>query len=252
MNPPKINKSRRNFLSKPVKVIPIVALAGTGLGGSLVASAQVPDVPGTTALTANMDNYKPIFFHDDEWAFLKAAVDILIPEDEIGPGALKAGVPEFIDLQMPTPYGLGKLWYMTGPFTPEVMAKTPGLGYQLNMNPQQVYRSGIPAFNAWCEKNHGKKFADLDKETQLLAMQALSDKKVTFDADAVPAGTFFSQLLANTKEGFFADPMYGGNKNMEGWKMVGFPGARADFMDWIDHPNKPYPFGSVSITGKKS
>lgn len=252
MSQKKFDQSRRSFLAKPVKAVPAVALVSTGLGDVVTASAQIPGVPGTTALTPNMDHYQPTYFHDDEWAFIKAAVDVLIPEDEIGPGALKAGVPEYIDLQMQTPYAMGKLWYMTGPFSPELMAKTPGMGYQLNMNPQQVYRSGISAFNTWCEKTHGKKFSDLDKETQLVAMQELSDKKVTFDDQAVPVATFFSQLWANTKEGFFADPIYGGNKGMVGWKMVGFPGARADYMDWIDHHNKPYPFGPVSITAKKS
>jgi len=45
--------------------------------------------------------------------------------------------------------------------------------------------------------------------------------------------------------------MYGGNKNMVGWKMVGFPGARGDYMDWVDQPNAKYPYGPVSISGDK-
>jgi gluconate 2-dehydrogenase gamma chain len=50
-------------------------------------------------------------------------------------------------------------------------------------------------------------------------------------------------------EGFFADPLYGGNKNMAGWKMIGFPGARYDYRDHIDKHNVPYPKGPVSIYG---
>lgn len=246
----KFNPSRRSFLSKPVKVIPAIAIAGTALGG-VAATAQLPDLPETVALTSNRNNYVPTFFHDDEWAFMNAAVNILIPEDEYGPGAIKAGVPEFIDRQMQTPYGMGKLWYMTGPFDPDLMEQVPTLGYQLNMSPQQVYRLGIIAFDKWCKKNHQKVFSELDAQTQMLAMKTLSDQMVSFDNEDMPPNTFFKQLLSDTKQGFFADPMYGGNRNMVGWEMVGFTGARADFMDWIDHPNVAYPFGAVSITANK-
>jgi gluconate 2-dehydrogenase gamma chain len=56
-------------------------------------------------------------------------------------------------------------------------------------------------------------------------------------------------MLQNTMEGFFADPLYGGNKGMAGWKMVGFPGARYDYRDHVDKHNVPYPRGPVSIYG---
>lgn len=38
---------------------------------------------------------------------------------------------------------------------------------------------------------------------------------------------------------------------MAAWRMVGFPGARADFTDWMDKPGAPYPLGPVSIGGRK-
>ena len=56
----------------------------------------------------------------------------------------------------------------------------------------------------------------------------------------VPAPVFFSQLLANTKEGYIADPLYGGNRGMAAWKWIGFPGARADFTDWIDQAGRAF------------
>ena len=58
---------------------------------------------------------------------------------------------------------------------------------------------------------------------------------------------FFELVLQGAMEGFFADPLYGGNKNMAGWKMIGFPGARYDYRDHIDKHNVPYPRGPVSI-----
>jgi gluconate 2-dehydrogenase gamma chain len=70
-------------------------------------------------------------------------------------------------------------------------------------------------------------------------------------AQEVPLGTFFSSfLLANTLEGYFGDPMYGGNKEMAAWKMIDYPGVRADFTDWVDKANK-YPYGPVSIHGQR-
>ena len=61
---------------------------------------------------------------------------------------------------------------------------------------------------------------------------------------------FFETLLQNTKEGFFADPVYGGNRDMAGWKMIGFPGARYDYRDWIDRHNQRYPLPPVGIMGR--
>ncbi len=68
--------------------------------------------------TAAASDWKPQFFNDREWAFINAAVARLIPADELGPGAKEAGVPEFIDRQLNTPYATGSIWYMQGPFNP--------------------------------------------------------------------------------------------------------------------------------------
>lgn len=243
--------SRRRFLSGPVKVIPVVALASTGLANTTTISAQ-PIAPGAQ-LQSSAQKYLPTFFtNQKDWDFIHAIVEHLIPEDENGPGAVTAGVPEYIDRQMNTPYAYGRLWYMQGPFHPEMMTTNPDMGYQVNLTPRQVYELGIPEVNAWCQKTHSKTFTELDHETQLQVVKDLSDKKIEFSPETVTAAVFFAQLLTDTKEGFFSDPMYGGNKNMAAWKMVGFPGARGDFMDWIDHPNEPYPFGPVSITGEKA
>ena len=54
----------------------------------------------------------------------------------------------------------------------------------------------------------------------------LRDGKITF-ASGLPARTFFGPLYQNVMEGMFADPIYGGNKNKVGWRMIGFPGVVA-------------------------
>ena len=71
--------------------------------------------------------------------------------------------------------------------------------------------------------------------------------EVTAHFEAVPPKMFFNLLLQNTKEGFFCDPIHGGNKGMVGWTLIGFPGARADFMDWVQRPGEAYPLPTVTI-----
>ncbi|MBZ4328774.1 gluconate 2-dehydrogenase subunit 3 family protein, partial [Mycobacterium tuberculosis] len=67
----------------------------------------------------------------------------------------------------------------------------------------------------------------------------------------LPASLFFTYLLQNTREGFFSDPIHGGNKGMVGWTLINFPGARADFMDWVERGER-YPFPPVSINGERA
>ena len=233
--------SRRGFLRQSLVAVPAVSL----LGASALAQTQGSSTAATPAATPS--TYTPRYFTAPEWDFLSAAVDRLIPANEDGPGAVEAGVPEFLDRQMDAAYGHGSLWYMQGPFAPDAPAT---LGYQLRYTPREFYRKGIAAIDGWCEKQHNQKFAALPPDQRDAILHQL--EKGDIKLDDVPAALFFSQLLTNTKEGYFADPLYGGNKQMGAWKMIGFPGARADFADWIEQPGKVYPFGPVSIDGAKS
>ncbi len=63
---------------------------------------------------------------------------------------------------------------------------------------------------------------------------------------------FFTLLLQNTKEGYFADPMYGGNHGMQAWSYIGFPGARGSYKEWVERYNVRYPLGPVSIKGERA
>jgi gluconate 2-dehydrogenase gamma chain len=217
------------------------------LSGGIGAAALSKTGDAAAETSAAPAPYQPRYFHPAEWAFINAAVDRLIPPNSDGPGAVEAGVPEFLDRQMEAPYGHGGFWYMRGPYKTDA---EPTLGYQLRFTPRELYRTAIAAMDDWCSKTYGKVFASLDENMRDTALHQLEAGKVPF-AD-MPATTFFTQLLANTKEGYLADPIYGGNRNMGAWKMIGFPGARADYMDWIEQPGKPYPMGPVSISGEKS
>jgi gluconate 2-dehydrogenase gamma chain len=217
------------------------------LGAAPVATAVISGLAGCSPRSGDAaPAYSPTFFSADEWAFVRAAVGRLIPSEGPGPGGIEAGVPEFIDRQMEMPYGHGAYFYLIGPFLTDV---PPSLGYQLRYNPREIYRLGIAAANGEARKAQGKTFAELPADAQDGFLQGMEKNAIQFAT--VPAPVFFSQLLANTKEGYFADPLYGGNRGMAAWKWIGFPGARADFTDWIDQAGRAYPYGPVAISGAR-
>lgn len=135
---------------------------------------------------------------------------------------------------------------MQGPFNADAPAE---MGWQSKLVPKEIYRLGIAATDAWSKALNGKVFADQDSATRDDLLKQLETGKPAFDS--VPSTIFFNLLLQNTKEGFFCDPIHGGNKGMVGWTMIGFPGARADFMDWVER-NEQYPFPAVSIRGERA
>ncbi|SFN83833.1 gluconate 2-dehydrogenase gamma chain [Candidatus Pantoea varia] len=244
MSEQKKGHSRRDFLLKTITLAPAMAVGSTAMGAlSLPLAAQAAETP---AAPQKARDYQPNWFTAEEFAFITAAVARLIPSDERGPGALEAGVPEFIDRQMNTPYATGSNWYMQGPFNPDLPKE---LGYQLPLVPQQIYRLGLADADNYSKKQHGKVFAQLSSEQQDALLQAMESGSAEFSQ--LPAKVFFSFLLQNTREGFFSDPIHGGNQGMVGWKLINFPGARADFMDWVERGER-YPFPSVSIRGERS
>ena len=234
------DQGRRGFLRQSIAIVPVAALSGAA--HTQVAPASAPSsAPGVAQASAA---YTPVFFNAPEWAFLQAAVARLIPADETGPGAIEAGVPEFIDRQMEATFGHGAIWYMQGPF----VESPPEFGYQGKLPPRDVYRAAIAAADAYCKQNFGgKTFSQLDAGQQDQVLQGLEAGTVKFDG--VSAQTFFGFLLQNTKEGYLSDPIHGGNKNAGSWKMIGFPGARADFADWVGRPGERYPLPPVTING---
>ena len=212
---------------------------------ALAPAAILPTASATplaAAIETKNADFAPSFFSSDEWRFINAAVARLIPGDGNGPGGIETGVPEFIDRQMEAPYGHGAYFYMQGPFHPDA---APTLGYQLQYAPREIYRVGVAEANKSSLGSSGKSFADLMPDQQDEFLGQMEKGKIAFER--IPASTVFAQLLENTREGYLADPMYGGNRGMAAWKWIGFPGARADFTDWINRPGSPYPLGPVAI-----
>jgi gluconate 2-dehydrogenase gamma chain len=217
-------------------------LRGTSAGVALLPPALYTGAANQSALTTA---YVPRFFTKTEWSFINAAVDRLIPADAGGPGGMETGVPEFLDRQLDSPYGYGAFAYMQGPFLTD---SPPELGYQLSYTPRELYRLGIAGADTECRQRHERLFVELEPARQEDFLTQLERGAVEFRSSQA----FFEQLLGNVKEGYFADPIYGGNQHMGAWKMIGFPGARADFTDWIDQPGKVYPYGPASIAGRSS
>lgn len=224
---------RRRFL---LGAAPAVTIAALGVGACSKGNERT-----------DRSTYSPTYFSATEWAFVIAAVSRLIPDEGAGPGGLQAGVPEFIDRQMELPYGHGAYYYMKGPFLPDSPAT---LGYQLRYSPREIYRLGIAAVNVATQASQGKPFTELAAVDQDGFLERMEKGDVHFPS--VPAPVLFGQILGNCKEGYFADPLYGGNRGMMAWKWIGFPGARADFTDWIDQAGRAYPYGPVSISGART
>jgi gluconate 2-dehydrogenase gamma chain len=168
-----------------------------------------------------------LFFNAEEAAFIDAAMARLIPADDTWPGALEAGVANYIDKQLGGAWGAGERLYRSGPWQPG----TPSQGYQLAFTPAELFRTALKAINAELAQA-GTPFAQMSANQQDTYLQGLEAGGRILGG--VPSDVFFAHLWDCTVEGFFSDPVYGGNANMVAWRMIGFPGAYASYYDLVD------------------
>jgi gluconate 2-dehydrogenase gamma chain len=182
-------------------------------GGAAVAGLALPDLSGAAPVSTSkpviklhqtaspvaspaavapvdLENYSPVALTDAELATVKAATDRIIPADDLGPSASEAGVFVYIDRALSGRYA----------------AQLP------------LYQESLVALNAASE---GGDFAALDpgKQDEILSMIETNEIK------EFPQG-FWMMLLTHTREGLFADPIYGGNQNFSGWDLIGYTGIR--------------------------
>lgn len=230
MTPEFLKTSRRAFLGGSAAAAALSALSEAAL-----AQQQLPP----------LEEYQPVFLSAAEWAFVLAATAKIIPSEGDGPGAIETRVPVFIDGQLAGDFGAASDLYMEGPFSPEADMN---LGTQSPLTPAEIYRQGIAAFDDWCRSEQGAVFADLDADAQDAALQSLADDAVGLKPEL---REFWTLLLQNTKEGYFADPRHGGNAGMQAWVYIGFPGARANFHEWAGR-DEAYPLGPVDIAGERA
>ena len=232
--------SRRGFLS-----------GAAATGSTVVAvAANAHDYSGGVEWhpgEANPPGPRPIgamrFFTSDERSFIEAAIDRLIPADD-WPGAKDLGVANFLDDQLAGSFGRAEVWYMQGPWAKGQKTQ----GYQSRLDPARLYCAAIEAINAHCkEEFKGKAFFELSPQNQDDLLKGLENGDIKLKG--VDAKTFFDLFLQNTVEGFFGDPVYGGNKDMTAWKMIGFPGARYDYRPYVKKHNQKIELEPVSVAG---
>lgn len=138
---------------------------------------------------------------------------------------------------------------------PHNSAADRGFGYQMPFNLHTLYKKGIALTDEYSSKTFGMAFADLSAVRQDTVLKDLENNSVDFVAfgeQDLTASYFFTRLLENTKEGYLADPKYGGNKGMGSWVMINFPGARASYTDWITKHDVVYPLKPVALDGTQA
>jgi gluconate 2-dehydrogenase gamma chain len=218
-------------------------LLGAGVTGSAVAAGLASGVPGEAQAPSTPPGVPPghgepetlLALTATEAAFISAAVDTLIPADELSPSGTDCGLVAFIDRQLASAWGGGAKMYRAGPF----QKGKPEQGYQLALTPHEFFVSGIAEANEWSRKIFGKEFDRLASSDRVNALKMMDDGKAEFIGLA--SKQFFEALLTITMEGFFSDPIYGGNRDKASWKMLGFPGLPATYADKIDEfRNKRY------------
>jgi len=193
----KHDEGRRAFL---VGAVGAGAVAGTSLVQTAYAktpphhkSAETPE----TGRTVDNGDAHGAFFNDDNAATVAAFAERLMPGAPGKPGAREAGVLNYIDLALAGAYA----------------------------DQQDFYRRGLAQLDAYCRKTHNQPFAKLTPAQQDEVIGALEQGKAS--EFTYPTGqAFFNTLRTHTMEGMFADPIYGGNKDFAGWRLVGFPGTQ--------------------------
>ena len=211
---------RRRFLT----------ISCTTLGGVLVYSLDRK----VFLLSANEKNKDkslriPLRFFDEGEALLAAAAaSRIFPSDVSGPGAKEAGVVIYIDRQLAGPYGSDRYRYTQGPFE-DAPAE---FGYQGKATPREIYREGLKGLTGFDQLNAEEQDATLER---------------------IEASVFFSLLRQHTIEGMFCDPMHGGNADMVGWQLIGYPGPRLNNYDEIEkyygQAFRPKPAGLREVSG---
>lgn len=209
-------RPRRHFLT----------LSATTLGGLLIYSFDRK--PHRVHAQSGAIKIRLRFFTEEEAVNVAAAAARIFPSDESGPGANEAGVVIYIDRQLASAYGRDYYRYTQPPFEPGV----PEQGYQGKETPREIYRTGLKTLG---------RFHLLTSAEQDAALREM---------EKTP---FFALLRAHTIEGMFCDPMHGGNRDLIGWQLLGFPGPRMGYQDDVyqhyGSPFRPRPASLAQVLG---
>jgi gluconate 2-dehydrogenase gamma chain len=190
------------------------------------------------------------FFTQWEFDYVTAMAETIWPTDKLGPGAREAGVGYYVDGQLAGSWGQGHRFYLNGPFF--APADT-GHGWQIPMTPADVYRAFLPGYDDYVRQTFGNPYTLLTADQQTAAMTALQTGKATVPiggTTSFASSDFYTLFRQNVLEGMLADPSYGGNKNMVGWKQIGYPGdpmRRGDLYFQYIFSKKAYPYANKPL-----
>lgn len=204
--------NRRTFLAAGMSGIAVLATPG-----ELVFKYK-ERVRYRTAEVGAATGFK--FFNQSEATLITAMAERIFPSDDGTPGATDAHVVNYIDGQLHGPWGQGQREYRSGPF---LKPASTGHGWQYDLTPAQAYRKALPQFESYVTKKYGKSFVKLSPTNQDAALTTLEGGLITGMSNP-SALDFWVMFHQNVLEGLFADPLYGGNHNMVGWRWIGFPG----------------------------
>jgi gluconate 2-dehydrogenase gamma chain len=216
-----------------------VGVAGAAAGGALLSGeAEARETTATASMALR-------FLTQWEFDYVTAMAETIWPTDDLGPGAKVAGVGNYIDGQLAGSWGQGHRFYLNGPF---FQPADSGHGWQIPMTPAEVYRAFLPGFDVYCKTTYGNPYPVLAAAQQTSALTDLQTGKAPIQIGgslAFTSADFFSMFRQNVLEGMLADPAYGGNRDMVGWKWIGFPGdpmRRGDVYEKFIFSGKPYPY----------
>lgn len=232
MSEEKKNITRRDFLK--TTGVATGALIGGGLIGGLVGfnvnktNQGVSDVVDKNTHVMQTNPGFQFFQNKRDFDVLANATERIFPKDDLGPGAIDLGVPYFIDHQLAGQYGSNSREYMHEPFA----VGAPTQGYQSRLTRAELFKQGVSKLEEEANKRFQKGFSQLEG-------QQMDEILTAFEKDEIAmAGTtsafFFRLLRTATLEGAYSDPMYSGNRNMDGWRMKGFPGHQMAYASVIE------------------
>lgn len=213
--------SRRTFIKNSGLTVGGVVLGGA-LGSLLGKDSEVASqvqVQGK-AQGQQHDHALEYFTKQSDFQLLSEATERIFPEDENGPGAIGLGVPYYIDHQLAGKWGINAKDYRFGPFYDGERVQ----GYQSQLKYHQIYDLGIEAIEKHSQATFNDRFVALEGEQQDEILLALENDEVNIPG--LKSSFFFEILRKSTLEGAYSDPLYGGNKDMQGWKMKEYPGVQ--------------------------
>ncbi|MFC4023948.1 gluconate 2-dehydrogenase subunit 3 family protein [Oceanobacillus longus] len=223
--------SRRKFLRNSGMAAGGVVVGGVfggiiGFGGEEKEQDIATEHEPAATPTEN-PNAALMFFTPAQYQTTMAAAERIYPADDNGPGAAELDVAIYIDHQLASPWGINAKDYMAGPFYPaEETQQT-----QIRILRKDLFLLGLTALNNYSNEKFDGDFTSLDAEQQDEVLTHFEQGE--YKIGGISSAVFFTMLRGLTIEGAYADPLYAGNKDMQGWAMRQFPGSRMNYNNEI-------------------